>query len=482
MAALFAGYPSPFMLDAPPPARGKRIQQLLWGDFVRPLGDEAGEWIKVRGRNAEGWIRQTDLQEQRLLEVNFVDIGQGDGAFIVTPDDDFLLIDAGAGENMRRFLSWRFNLRNRPNATVPIQAAVITHSDEDHYGGFAHLFSSPKFSFQTIYHNGIVERAGEDRLGPIVDGVLTDVIDNDQTLRDRLADSAFVGTRKYPKLLKTAAQSGRVGKIEALDASERYLTGYDEESALQIEVCAPVREPNGLRSFGEIGKTKNGHSVVLRIRYRDVRILLGGDLNVASERYLLEHYTGLDPDTADAETRANLVAQARKIFGADVAKSCHHGSSDFTDLFLQVIGAAVTVISSGDDEPHAHPRPDTLGAIGKNGRGERPLIFSTELSRSTRELVPKPSNMEGRLLLTSVALEDAESSGERTRLRDDIAALKERTVAVYGMINLRTDGEKVLLAYKLERPGSGGREFDVHLLVKGDDGVLQYAGGPSGQG
>ena len=479
MTTFFAGYPSPFLRDAPPPARGKRIQQLLWGDFVRPLGGASGDWLEVRGRNANGWIRRADLQEARLLEINFIDIGQGDGTFIVTPDDDYLLVDAGASSNMRRFLNWRFNLRNRPNAKVPIRAAVITHPDNDHYGGFTQLFASPRFLFESVYHNGIVERAGADRLGPIVDGVLTDLIDDDPTLRTRLADDGFVGRMAYPKLLRTAALSGRVGKIEALDASDRYLPGYGEDSPLRIEICAPVREPNGLRSFGDSGKTKNGHSVVLRVRYGDVRILLGGDLNARAENYLLQHYVGIDPDTADDEDRATLVVRGRKVFRADIAKSCHHGSSDFTDLFLHVTDAVATVISSGDNEAHAHPRPDTLGAIGKYGRGDRPLIFSTELSRSTREFTARPSNMEGKLLLKSAALQNASAPGERSRLRNDIAALQERTVAVYGMINLRTDGEKVLLAYKLEKPGAAGRGFDVHLLTKGEDGALRYAGGPA---
>src|SRR5687767_14023600 len=36
---------------------------------------------------------------------------------------------------------------------------------------------------------------------------------------------------------------------------------------------------------------------------------------------------------------------------------------------------------------YSHPRPDAVGAFGKFGRGDRPLIFSTELARSTRDLV-----------------------------------------------------------------------------------------------
>ena len=42
------------------------------------------------------------------------------------------------------------------------------------------------------------------------------------------------------------------------------------------------------------------------------------------------------------------------------------------------------------------------------------------------------------------------------------------------MINLRTDGERVLLAQKLERPGSRGKEWDIHLLEPGPDGSLQH--------
>src|SRR5690606_22690485 len=93
----FAGSPAPFLLDAPPPARGKRKQQLLWGDHVTLLGEESGDWVKVRGRNSIGWIQRSQLQQERLLEINWVDVGQGDGIFIVTPGDERILIDAGQG-------------------------------------------------------------------------------------------------------------------------------------------------------------------------------------------------------------------------------------------------------------------------------------------------------------------------------------------------------------------------------------------------
>jgi hypothetical protein len=50
----------------------------------------------------------------------------------------------------------------------------------------------------------------------------------------------------------------------------------------------------------------------------------------------------------------------------------------------------------------------------------------------------------------------------------------ERSIAVYGMINLRTDGEKVVLTQKLEQPRSKADKWDIHCLEPGSDGRLRY--------
>ncbi|HEX2181276.1 MAG TPA: hypothetical protein VHH10_03255, partial [Rubrobacteraceae bacterium] len=93
MSTAFAACPSAFVY-ADPDGREK-IDHLLWGAFVEVLDQEQGEWLKVKHQGRDRWMRKEDIQEQRLLEVNFVDIGQGDGCFIVTPDDRFILVDAG---------------------------------------------------------------------------------------------------------------------------------------------------------------------------------------------------------------------------------------------------------------------------------------------------------------------------------------------------------------------------------------------------
>jgi beta-lactamase superfamily II metal-dependent hydrolase len=476
----FAGFPTAFVYEAP---NGKRIDHLLWGDFVRLLGPEADGWANVRIRGTTGWMRQEDLQSNRLLEVNFVDIGQGDGCFLVTPDDKFILVDAGEGDNMIRFLRWRFNLKKHPDQVIPMQYAIISHSDSDHYRGFVPLFDDKQFTFESIFHNGIVERGGADPLGPRadIDGVscLTDVISTAAELDALLDDPAKAGNGIYAKLLNTARKSGRVADIRMLCSEDGFLPGYEDDKELSIRALGPVPEKNGeegrrLRWLTDKGKTKNGHSVILKLEYGKVRILLGGDLNTESEKYILEHYTGINPNEDDRGDE--LIERAREVFECDVAKACHHGSHDLTTLFLRSVNAAATVISSGDDEPHAHPRPEALGAFGKYSRGDRPLIFSTELARSAKENIKNPNALRREIRDLMDLRAHTEGDDARVRIDRKIEKLLEkidRTVTVYGLINLRTDGERVVLAQKLEQGAPRG-EWDFYVLAPDADGRIRY--------
>lgn len=293
-----------------------------------------------------------------------------------------------------------------------------------------------------------------------------------------------MGRKLYPNLLKAARLGGRVGDIRMLSSEDGYLPGYEAGNDLEIQVLGPVPEQadggrRQLRTFtSDDGPTKNGHSIILKLRYRKVSVLLGGDLNIPAEEYLLERYAGPLPrrNASEAEVDA-YVARARQTFEVDIAKACHHGSADFSTLFLRAVNASATIVSSGDEESFSHPRPDALGAFGKYGRGVRPLIFSTELAHSARENIKDPRALRDeyeRLL----AKRDEASGSERQALEAKIRGLLdkiERSVAVYGMINLRTDGTKVIIAQKLEAPrGSTRQEWDVHALEPDPSGTLRY--------
>jgi beta-lactamase superfamily II metal-dependent hydrolase len=479
----FATYPDIKMFDE---IGGTAIQNLLWGDWIGETLDDQGDWIKVRARGEEGWIRKMDRQNERVLEVNFIDVGQGDGCFIVTPDDEFILIDAGQYDNMERFLSWRFNLKYNPNPLKPLKYGIITHPDQDHYRGFDSLFRNSRFRFDTVCHNGIIERAGNNALGPVSTGpkprYLLDIISTKAELIALLQVEANRGSKVYPTMLFGALQSNRVNDFRLLCNRDNFLPGYEQNKELSLQVLGPVPNDGDTQGrykfevFGDDGVTKNGHSIVLKLRYKDISMLLGGDLNAESQEFLLKHYTGISPDTNDPNQQTELLNRGRAVFEADIAKACHHGSHKFLDVFLQCLNPIATIISSGDGESHAHPRPDALGAFGKNGRGKRPLIFSTELARSAKEGVKKPEQLVQRInsLRNSITEEqDPDKKAELiARLEGEYYQL-ERSIAIYGMINVRTDGKRVIIAQKLESPRNPGSKYDIHKL-EFSNGELKY--------
>lgn len=506
----YAKYPGVKLFDD----AGNEIHHLLWGDWVRVESEPDAEgWVQVHVRNEDGWLREDQLQEERVLEVTFVDVGQGDGALIVTPDDEHIVVDAGVSENMYRYLDWRYaGFKTK----WTFDAAVITHPDRDHYAGFAKLFEHPTVEFKHVFHNGIMEEGTGNPLGPRTkhrgaQNYLTGLIETQADLKAFLDDESLWttsrgGKKQYPKLLESALGSlvPRVrNRIQLLSTDPAHNDGdgfmplHGNDKRAKFRVLGPIieRDEAGhprLRVFGgkvgskafNVGKTKNGHSILLMIEIGSVKILLGGDLNSPAEHFLLGHYTGLDPSSTEPGAQSRLIEAARRIWEADIAKCCHHGSGDFSDEFLSAVNPAATVISSGDEESHAHPRSDTLGAIGLRGRGWRPLILSTELVRSHREDEGNLREQIGRVLAERDAADSDELRDELGKKRDQLLdKLARRNVTTYGAINLRTDGDKVIMAYKLEKERKSGKfasgtqkltKWDVYQLERSGNGPLTY--------
>jgi beta-lactamase superfamily II metal-dependent hydrolase len=502
----FAGYPDAVAFEKPD---GKKaVEHLLWGFWVGDTGVREGSYkkkdihgvlhkgkyaqVKLRGHRQLRWIPEHQIQKERLLEVIFVDIGQGDGCLIVTPEDKHIVVDAGEGDNMVRFLRWRYGgFRQK----FDFEAAVISHPDADHYKGFGALFDEPNAIFETVYHNGLMERYDATGLGKKKkDGKRSYVTELVTTLAEL---KAFLGKKtnwqkpkkrggfskkQYPAMLADGLASKSFKKFRMLSESDAFMPGYGADQDLSIQVLGPVQEPdaqgNGrLRWLSNKGKTKNGHSVLLRLQYHDVSFMLGGDLNIPSEKLLLEHHTRMEvpPDTEDEEA---LVEAAREVFEVDIAKSCHHGSSDFLPLYLKATNPVATIISSGDDEPHSHPRADALGSIGAYSRGARPLIFSTELARSAKELIKHPYIRRRELEEKIKEIKATESGDDQKKLLDDlekdVGSTLNRSISVYGAISVITDGQKVVVAQKLERARSKSKKWDIYRLEREGNGPLRF--------
>ncbi len=514
----FAAYPSAYVYAKPEGTidkpKGDVLAHLLWGQYVKVLdgpGSQKNGFQKVQIRKKiQGWMVPGTFQKERILEVVFVDIGQGDGCLLVTPDDEHFVIDAGLGDNMYRFLAWRYKFRKQQD---PVEfTGVISHPDSDHYGGFDAFFDDPKVRFKRFYHNGILERQGSssNQLGTKARhgrrSYLTDLVRNRADL-DAFLNSdlwrAPPNTRKrdkmYPAMLDKGRQNGSFGDFDMLDVTTNggFVPGYEADETLSMQILGPVAEDighalPGLRWLGDKGKTKNGHSVVFKVVYGDVSILLGGDLNIPSEQLLLQHHTGLDiPSESKPKKYTAFLDEARKTFQVDVAKSCHHGSADFYRPYLAATYPLVTVISSGDAESHSHPRADTLGTVGKYSRGVRSLMFNTELARSSGERVEIPLQIRRKLDALAVEISTFKARlkatdltpTEKDNLKEKVRALETeqerhwkklaRSVDVYGAINLRTDGKRIVMAQKLEKK-RGNDVWDIYQIEKGADGEFRY--------
>ncbi len=456
---------------------------LLWGDRVSVL-NTSGTLAEIQtGRFVgTGYVRKSQLGGKSLLEFYFIDVGQGDGVLIRTPDHRHVLIDGGfprrsqmTGKNAADFVDWKF-VKDYRRQTVALDAVIASHNDADHFGGLSDLLSedpdataeldAKAVTVEAFYHAGLSWwKQGDGRtLGP---HTKTDTGDMwTQLLGDRPTVQAALAGGSGPQLagewaqlfasvLATRTAGGQPTPIRRLSHVDQYLPGFEPSGAApSIRVLAPVEfavgSKAGLRRFaGGDSKNTNGQSILLRVDYGRVRVLLTGDLNLAAQAALLQDYAGTIQE-----------------FECDVAKACHHGSDDVSYRFLQAMHPAVTVISSGDNEGHDHPRPGIVAASATTGYlaldGDSivsPLIYSTELARSLKlakatsltvsggsseDLVLKGGSL-ARAVVTLPKKPGAKRIPSRTLDRARIVS-----DLIYGLVNVRTDGERILCATRSE--------------------------------
>ena len=121
---------------------------LLWGDGVEVLEQHASRTkVRARGRNSIGWIDNDALGGSSLLEIYFIDVGQGDGVLIKTADFRHVMIDGGynrakqdVGKNAADFVDWKFFEDYKLNQVL-LDAMIASHNDLDHYGGLWDLLN-----------------------------------------------------------------------------------------------------------------------------------------------------------------------------------------------------------------------------------------------------------------------------------------------------------------------------------------------------
>jgi len=463
----------------------KKAKHVLWGDWLRideghdysivGLGWLAVIWAPKTNKEIY-YIKDIHTTDERPLEIIFSDVGQGDGAVLITPEqgsnEKILVIDAGKGSNMRRFLNGRFKAYRGFN----FEAAVITHPDNDHYLGFKEIFNDPKIGFRTIYQNGLVERPVKgkfEKFGGVKQDpqngnyYIEELAINRVDIEKHFSDNSKFGKKEFPPVMYNALNNDKIKDFKMLSIdpnhsiiknNQSYMPGFEPKPGrnYSIEVLGPVVEydsnnnPRLKRISSDYGKTKNGHSIILRLHIGEFKILFGGDLNIPAEKYLLQHYAGLNSfPKKKSQQYKDMLLSCSSRFRSEIMKVCHHGSEKVTDEFMQVVNPACYVISSGDQEGHVHPRPDLLGRLGKLGRGKSPVILSTELQRSTREFEDSELVKELKNDVTKLTKKPDDKELKENILKK-INSLGRTNVDVYGAIYLKTDGKRLITAFKFE--------------------------------
>lgn len=460
----------------------KTVATLLWGDSVR-VQETQGARARVKARKQEGWVPSAVLTNEGLLELYVIDVGQGDGMLMRTPDDAWHVIDAGVANERQmtkkgaaNFIRWKF-LDDLGKNTVSLANVIMSHPDFDHYGGMLDLLAGrvmrPDRTFpvevENFYHSGMGRFASGEKLGKTATGSVAELPYDDYGMStdDTFITELLNGKNSFASpsrpfdatFAKLATLVGTVpNKVRRLSHADQYLPGYEAGTgAVAIRILGPILEDvigkgKGLRVLGSESETRNGHSLVLRVDYGKVRLLLTGDLNTASQRLLLSYQDLIE-------------------FASDVAKGCHHGSDDIDLRFVRAMKARATVVSSGDNEDYAHPRPRVLGASARYGREAKsvkgellpPLLYSTELARSVC-LSHSAAVREAGDGASQIKAADAEiksiASGAKFVPLDDIPIATDLN---YGLINVRTDGTRILCGYMKEN----GHDFDLQVFRAG---------------
>lgn len=256
------------------------------------------------------------LQHRKgALEVEAMDVGQGDALLLITPDGKTMLIDAGGivrpqgaategntpgsfeiGEDVVSPALWARGIRR-------LDVVVLSHAHSDHMGGL------PAF------------------------------------LRNFQPKELWIGKNpaipEYKLLLAEATQLGIALKQHL--AGEEFSFG---ESAVSILA------PDGNYVPGPIAS--NNDSLVFKVRYRDTAVLLEGDAEAPVEEAMVR--------------RGGLKSVLLKVG--------HHGSiSSTTPEFLSAVSPAFGIISVGARNHYEHPRLETLEKL----EGAHVQTFRTDL-------------------------------------------------------------------------------------------------------
>ncbi len=185
------------------------------------------------------WREVFVLSENKLLKVDFLDVGQGDSVFIQTPENHQILIDGGPDSSLLRKLSVVMPFWDRTFDLV-----VLSHPESDHMQGLLEALQSYKADY--ILWSGVKK----------------------------------VNSPEYDKWISILDKQQKMGaKILIAQAGQEIKAGN-----VLIETLYPFESLEGK----EMKKTSNDSCVVAKLIYGKDSFLFVGDISSVAEKELAD--------------------------------------------------------------------------------------------------------------------------------------------------------------------------------------------------
>lgn len=225
------------------------------------------------------------------LTVHFIDVGQADCALLEC-GGEYMIIDGGNKEDGQLVVSYL-----EQQGVEELSYVVCTHAHEDHVGGLPSVLA--------VYPTEVV-----------------------------YAPTRTYSSNIFDDFVYYTDQQGL--EITIPGVSETFALGE-----AQITVLGPVQ------SYAETNDT----SIVLRVDYGESSFLFTGDMEVAAENDMLDHW-----------------GDNNSIFNVDVLKVGHHGSNTSTGYrFLYEVDPTYGIISCGKDNSYGHPHDEPMSRLKDAG-------------------------------------------------------------------------------------------------------------------
>lgn len=238
------------------------------------------------------------------LVITMLDVGQGDGILIETPDHRHILIDGGSSS---RSLVGEYILMPAAKyyGAGCLDYVFVSHMDQDHVNGIQELIALSK-------EGGV-------------------------SIRYLVVPEAVKGEEEFQVLIRQAEEAGI--SVTTMNSGELLML-----DSLSITCLYPVNGGESRRAAVEdMGKSKNNNSMVLSLSYGVFDMLFTGDLEAEGEDCLLRE--------------ENMLLQQ----SYDVLKVGHHGSDTSTTMaFLERLQPDIALISCGKHNSYGHPHEETL--------------------------------------------------------------------------------------------------------------------------